>query len=129
MFTIKLFLSIIPIVIIAIAMYKIDIEKEPKKVLKQMFLDWANGTGEYDFGGNCNRLSDVSLYSREKNLLGKEKEESTRNLNNGLDINLVISDGHKKDNEEITSTTLHSKFLDSIPEEYMDEFFTSDKKF
>ena len=71
-----------------------------KKVLKQMFLDWANGTGEYDFGGNCNRLSDVSLYSREKNLLGKEKEESTRNLNNGLDINLVISDGHKKDNEE-----------------------------
>ncbi|MBQ8535705.1 MAG: PrsW family intramembrane metalloprotease [Bacilli bacterium] len=38
MFTIKLFLSIIPIVIIALAMYKIDIEKEPKKVLKQIFI-------------------------------------------------------------------------------------------
>lgn len=38
MFTIKLFLSIIPIVIIALAMYNIDIEKEPKKVLKQIFI-------------------------------------------------------------------------------------------
>lgn len=38
MFTIKLFLSIIPIVIIALTMYNIDIEKEPKKVLKQIFI-------------------------------------------------------------------------------------------
>lgn len=38
MFTIKLFLSIIPIVIIALVMYNIDIEKEPKKVLKQIFI-------------------------------------------------------------------------------------------
>ena len=38
MFTIKLFLSIIPIAIIALVMYKIDIDKEPKKVLKQIFI-------------------------------------------------------------------------------------------
>ena len=38
MFTIKLFLSIIPIIIIAFAMYKIDIEKEPKKILNQIFI-------------------------------------------------------------------------------------------
>ena len=38
MFTIKLFLSIIPILIIAFAMYKIDIEKEPKKILNQIFI-------------------------------------------------------------------------------------------
>ncbi len=38
MFTIKLFLSLIPIIIIAVAMYKIDIDKEPKKVLRQIFI-------------------------------------------------------------------------------------------
>ena len=36
MFTIKLFLSIIPIVIIALAMYNIDIEKEPKNIIEEI---------------------------------------------------------------------------------------------
>ena len=36
MFTIKLFLAIIPIIVIAFIMYKIDVEKEPKKILNQI---------------------------------------------------------------------------------------------
>lgn len=38
MFTIKLFLSLIPIIIIAFVMYKIDVDKEPKDVLKKIFI-------------------------------------------------------------------------------------------
>ena len=38
MFTIKLFLSIIPILIIAYAVYKIDVDKEPKEILKKIFI-------------------------------------------------------------------------------------------
>ena len=38
MFTIKLFLAIIPIIVIAFIMYKIDVEKEPKKILNQIFI-------------------------------------------------------------------------------------------
>lgn len=37
-FTIKLLLSIIPIIIIAYAVYKIDVDKEPKTVLKKIFI-------------------------------------------------------------------------------------------
>lgn len=38
MFTIKLFLSLLPIVIIGIAIYKIDVNKEPKEVLRNIFI-------------------------------------------------------------------------------------------
>lgn len=37
-FAIKLLLSIIPIIIIAYAVYKIDVDKEPKTVLKKIFI-------------------------------------------------------------------------------------------
>ena len=66
MFTIKLFLSIIPIIIIAFAMYKIDIEKEPKKVLNQIFISsmvvgLIGGLGSYYLTELINKLTFNSL--------------------------------------------------------------------
>ena len=66
MFTIKLFLSIIPILIIAFAMYKIDIEKEPKKVLNQIFISsmvvgLIGGLGSYYLTELINKLNFNSL--------------------------------------------------------------------
>ena len=67
MFTIKLFLSIIPILIIAFAMYKIDIEKEPKKVLNQIFISsmvvgLIGGLGSYYLTELINKLNFKQTY-------------------------------------------------------------------
>ena len=82
-----------------------------KKVLKDLFIQWANGTNdilELSFGANEKRLTNVLLYNKNNGLF---EDKTKRSLNNGLDIELVISEDHRSDNEE---ARILQKFLKDL---------------
>lgn len=67
MFTIKLFLSLIPILIIALVVYRIDVDKEPKEVLNKIFISsivigLIGGTASYYLSNFISTLKFNSLF-------------------------------------------------------------------